>query len=162
MILMKIKNQILLSGTLCFMLVLSNISFGMSVQQVQSKSYNPNLESSTNTPDSTTASSVASSSSSSNSSSGSNNTVVIPEGASTKGTLDVYYVPKDITVSNGSTITWQNNDITAHTSTARDGSFDTGLFGGGKSASVTVNGQGTVDYYCTVHPWMTGTVTIQA
>jgi hypothetical protein len=45
-------------------------------------------------------------------------------------------------------------DIVAHTATARDASFDTGIVERGISKSAIVNGQGTVPYYCTIHPWM--------
>lgn len=93
---------------------------------------------------------------------GSGTTVIIPQGASNQGATEKYYQPENITVSSGSSVTWQNEDGVAHTATARDGSFDTGLFPAGQSASVTVEGQGAKDYNCTVHPWMTGSITVQA
>ncbi|MGD9671908.1 MAG: plastocyanin/azurin family copper-binding protein [Candidatus Nitrosocosmicus sp.] len=89
------------------------------------------------------------------------NTVIIPQGASSKGALQKYYNPEQITVSSGNSITWDNKDIAAHTATARDGSFDTGLIQSQNSASVTLEGQGNLDYYCTIHPWMTGSISFQ-
>ena len=59
----------------------------------------------------------------------------------------------------GSQVTWINKDTVQHTATADDGSFDTGLIGPGQKATVIVNEAGTIKYLCTIHPWMTGTLT---
>lgn len=96
-------------------------------------------------------------------------TVVISSGASVNQT-NQYYVPNSIQVSTGSNVTWINNDTAAHTATAGNpqqgpsGQFDTGLFNPGANASVTIQDQpgATIPYYCTVHPWMTATVTVVA
>ena len=56
-------------------------------------------------------------------------------------------------------MTWTNNDTVQHTVTADDGSFDTGLISPGQKATVTVNEAGTIKYICTIHPWMTATLT---
>jgi plastocyanin len=45
------------------------------------------------------------------------------------------------TVTNGTNVTWFNNDIVAHTATARDGSFETGIIAMATSKSALVNGQ---------------------
>jgi plastocyanin len=59
----------------------------------------------------------------------------------------------------GDTITWQNDDIFRHSATALDGSFDLDL-PAGESASMTVGAVGSVPFYCTYHPGMTGTLVI--
>jgi plastocyanin len=72
------------------------------------------------------------------------------------------FSPGTTTVHVGDTITWTNQDSIAHTATASDGSFDTGLLQKGKSGSHTFTKAGTIAYICSVHPSMKGTVTVAA
>lgn len=60
----------------------------------------------------------------------------------------------------GTTITVTNDDTTAHTFTADDGSFDTGTIQPGSSAQVTLGTAGTFAYHCDIHASMTGSVTV--
>jgi len=69
--------------------------------------------------------------------------------------------PTTITVQVGDTVTWTNQDSTAHTATAA-GAFDTGNIANGASKSITFATAGTFAYHCTIHPTMTGTVVVQA
>ena len=87
--------------------------------------------------------------------------ITIPQGAATRGAVENYYIPEQATVITNSNVTWINEDTVSHTATARDGSFDTGLFSGGASKSVKVTGQGNIPYYCIIHPWMTASLTVQ-
>ena len=60
--------------------------------------------------------------------------------ASTTVTIkDFEFTPAQITVNVGDTVTWNNDGPTAHSATASDGSFDTGIFGKGQSRSHTFN-----------------------
>ena len=88
--------------------------------------------------------------------------ITIPQGASTQqASLDLkYYTPVNATVSNDATITWTNKDIAPHTATANDGSFDTGIINVGSTGSATVKGQGDIQYHCTIHPWMHGSLLV--
>jgi plastocyanin len=74
------------------------------------------------------------------------------------------FSPDNITVVIGvnNTVTWTNNDISIHTVTANDGSFDSGYLNGGASFSYTFTRPGIYQYHCTIHPWMTGFVTVKA
>jgi plastocyanin len=72
------------------------------------------------------------------------------------------FSPHDITVAVGDSVTWTNSDAQGHTATADDGSFDTGTIGNGTSKSVTFATAGTFAYHCSIHPAMTGTVTVEA
>lgn len=65
-------------------------------------------------------------------------------------------------MSPGAKVTWQNKDSVIHTATAKDKSFDTGNIAAGSSGSATIKGQGKIDYFCTIHPTMTGTLTVAA
>jgi plastocyanin len=43
---------------------------------------------------------------------------------------------------------------------ATNGIFDSGLIASGDSYTNQFNEEGTFDYYCIAHPWMTGKVTV--
>jgi plastocyanin len=75
---------------------------------------------------------------------------------------DFQFTPSTITVHVGDTITWTNNGPSAHTATARGGSFDSGTLHKGQSASHTFTQPGTFAYYCRIHPFMHGTVVVLA
>ena len=74
------------------------------------------------------------------------------------------FIPAQITVKVGTTVTWTNNDSFAHTATSdSSGGWDTGNIAGGKSAAHTFNTAGTFPYRCTYHAamGMVGTVIVQ-
>jgi plastocyanin len=74
--------------------------------------------------------------------------------------VDVAFKPADIEVAVGATVDWTNDDPFAHTVTATDGSFDSGTMEGGEAFSQVFEQPGTFEYYCVIHPSMTGTITI--
>jgi plastocyanin len=75
---------------------------------------------------------------------------------------DFQFTPAQITINQGDTVTWTNNGPTAHSATAPNGSFDTGIFPAGQSRSHTFNEAGTFSYICTPHPQMQGTIVVNA
>lgn len=75
---------------------------------------------------------------------------------------DFQFSPGTTTISVGDTITWTNSGPSAHTATARDGSFDSGTLQKGASASHTFTQAGTFAYFCKIHPFMHGTVVVRA
>jgi plastocyanin len=75
---------------------------------------------------------------------------------------DFSFSPASITVNVGEAVTWTNSGPTAHSATANDGSFDTGVFPKGQSRSHTFQEAGTFSYICTPHPQMKGTVRVLA
>jgi plastocyanin len=68
--------------------------------------------------------------------------------------------PPNATVAPGTTVTWVNNDQTAHTVTANDGAFDSGTLQPGQSYSFKFDKAGTYAYHCNIHHDMTATVTV--
>ncbi|GJM38693.1 MAG: hypothetical protein DHS20C19_20600 [Acidimicrobiales bacterium] len=65
------------------------------------------------------------------------------------------------TTAGGTTIDVTNSDGAAHTLTARDGSFDTGLLSGGDRGTFTTPlAPGTYEFFCELHPSMTGTLIV--
>jgi plastocyanin len=90
-------------------------------------------------------------------------TVTIPSGAAEQ-TIAEFYLPNSISVKVSDTILWKNSDIGFHTVTSGkgspDGMFDSGLFGPGETFSRQFSSVGTIDYFCVVHPWMTGSISV--
>ena len=68
--------------------------------------------------------------------------------------------PPQITVQAGDTVEWKNEDIFAHTVTADDGSFDSGLIDRGHSWQMTVTTAQTLAYHCRPHPNMKATLIV--
>ncbi len=67
---------------------------------------------------------------------------------------NVSFQPAQLTVKPGETVEFRNEDIFAHTVTADDGSFDSGLIQPGSSWKLTVAKPGTIAYHCRPHPNM--------
>jgi plastocyanin len=64
------------------------------------------------------------------------------------------------TVSVGDTVVVENTDGAGHTWTAQDGTFDSGTLGSGDSFEFTFTESGEYDFFCQIHPSMTGTITV--
>ena len=73
---------------------------------------------------------------------------------------DNYFEPTDALVEPGTTLMWVNHGQEQHTVTADDGQFDSGVLNPGDSFLTTVEGSGTLTYHCTLHPEMTGSITV--
>ncbi|MDA0524286.1 cupredoxin domain-containing protein [Methanococcoides alaskense] len=72
------------------------------------------------------------------------------------------FAPEEIRISVGDTITWTNLDTAPHTATDNNDMFDSGTLAEGESFSMTFEEAGTYDYICTIHPYMKGTVIVEA
>ncbi len=70
--------------------------------------------------------------------------------------------PQAITVKAGERITWTNNDGAAHTVTFKDGSASSKSLAPGDVFTRAFDRPGTYAYACSFHPYMTGTVIVQA
>ena len=95
-------------------------------------------------------------------------TVEIPIGSSSPGCEESNecFSPASITINVGDTVEWKNTDTAAHTVTAGSpadgpsGTFDSSLIMADASYAFTFEEAGTFNYFCMVHPWMTGSVTV--
>lgn len=94
-------------------------------------------------------------------------TVTILEGSSVVGNPS--YGPETVTVGMDALVTWVNADAAPHTVTSGQAGdpdagrlFDSGSLGQGKKFSLPAKdlGAGEHDYYCTVHPFMKGSITV--
>jgi amicyanin len=75
---------------------------------------------------------------------------------------DYSFSPATLTVKQGTKVTWTNKDNVGHTVTSDSGpdSFDSGLLSNNQTFSFTFSKPGTYTYYCSVHPYMKGTVVV--
>jgi plastocyanin len=73
---------------------------------------------------------------------------------------NVAYAPATVSARVGDTIVWTNNDIVAHTATARDKSWDVMVLPK-KTGSFAVKKAGNIEYYCKFHPNMVGHIEVK-
>jgi plastocyanin len=71
------------------------------------------------------------------------------------------YNPNPIEINVGDTVTWINDDSSAHTVTSsNDSTFDSDIMRRGETFSFTFDNVGEYPYFCTLHPSMVGTVIV--
>jgi len=97
--------------------------------------------------------------------------VSIPAGSSVPGCEETNecWIPNEVTVDVGGEVTWTVDDSAAHTVTSGTPAdadsvgamFDSGLLMIDGEFKYTFDEEGTVDYFCIVHPWMQGMVIVQ-
>jgi len=85
-----------------------------------------------------------------------------PANANTVTIQNFAFLPGDITIKKGTTVTWTNNDSTAHSVNETDNQKgpDSGNLNPGDKYSFTFDQTGTFKYRCNLHPEMLGTVTV--
>lgn len=69
------------------------------------------------------------------------------------------FSPQDIKVKKGDTVTWKNEDAATHT--IKSDSFQSGDISTGGTYQHKFENAGTFNYSCSIHPSMTGTVTVE-
>jgi plastocyanin len=85
-----------------------------------------------------------------------------PSGSVVIKMVDTKFDPQDTTVGVGEQICWTNEDEIDHNAVAEKGAtFKSDLFGKGETFTASVDQPGTVEYVCTIHPGMTGTLTVE-
>ena len=90
--------------------------------------------------------------------------ISILSGSSEQGAPD--YEPDNALVEQGYVIEWNNNDDVAHTVTSSidfGETFDSSLIDAGSTFQIDTTSLeiGTHDYFCIVHPWMIGSITVE-
>jgi plastocyanin len=60
-----------------------------------------------------------------------------------------------------STVTWTSRDAARHTVTVRNGNVDSGELSGGQTFRSAFTTPGSFEYYCRIHPHMTGVVVVR-
>jgi len=84
--------------------------------------------------------------------------------ASSPGTVVIKnfdFMPMALTVKPGATISVHNEDSTSHTLTATNGAFTTGNIGPGATKTfMAPTRSGRYSFDCSIHQYMTGTLTV--
>ena len=94
--------------------------------------------------------------------------VIIPIKVSRPGCdiEDICYIPPNIVVEKGKSVTWLNEDSSFHSVTSGfypepSGLFDSGHLDPYQSYTLSFDEIGTYDYFCTLHPWMFAQVIVE-
>ena len=74
----------------------------------------------------------------------------------------IQFVPDSVTINEGDSVIWINNDGVPHTSTSDSSLWDSGILNNGDSYTLQLNTAGEYPYHCTVHPSMLGNITVQS
>ena len=69
------------------------------------------------------------------------------------------FLPANLEVDPGTTVRWVNNSSVTHHVVSNTGLFNE-ILNPGQSYSFTFNNTGSFDYECTIHPGMTGSITV--
>lgn len=91
--------------------------------------------------------------------------VIIPQ-----GNYDVansaFYIPLNLLISKGTTVVWINDDTVPHAVQSQDeegnviGVFNSAPLKTGERFAHTFDDEGVYNYFCTLHPWRVGVVTV--
>lgn len=94
--------------------------------------------------------------------------VACPPSGTTNVTIQNFaFTPSLVTVNANDIVKWTNNDASTHTVTSGstppigDGTFSSGNLGGGTDVCVQFPTAGSYAYFCSIHNFMTGSVTVQ-
>ena len=66
-----------------------------------------------------------------------------------------------LTMKAGTTVIWVNNDDIPHLVSEKDGKFRSSALDTGDKFSQTFSTAGTVEYFCAIHPHMTGKIVVE-
>ena len=75
---------------------------------------------------------------------------------------NIKFNPRDIRIDPGDTVRWENADSERHNAIGEDGKFETPIISKGESSQHTFNSPGKIDYFCSIHANMDGTITVGA
>jgi plastocyanin len=91
--------------------------------------------------------------------------VIIPNGNSEVGNVG-FYVPLNLQITAGTTVVWVNDDNIQHTIQSQDEKgnvmslFNSKALKTGERFAYKFNEPGVYHYFCTIHPWRVGVVTV--
>jgi amicyanin len=72
------------------------------------------------------------------------------------------FAPQQVTVKAGTTVTWINDDDVPHTVASSTKAFKSKTLDTKDKFSFTFTTPGTYEYFCSLHPHMTGAVVVEA
>ena len=71
------------------------------------------------------------------------------------------FVPQRVTIKPGTTVTWVNEDDIPHAIAATGKEFRSKVLDTNDKYSFTFTTAGTFEYFCSLHPHMTGTIVVE-
>ena len=71
------------------------------------------------------------------------------------------FVPQRVTIKPGTTVTWVNDDDIPHAIAATGKEFRSKVLDTNDKYSFTFTTAGTFEYFCSLHPHMTGTIVVE-
>jgi len=87
----------------------------------------------------------------------------LAQSAASRVAIDNFtFQPARLTVTAGTTVTWTNKDDIPHAVAAVDKLFKSKALDTDDSYSFTFTTPGTYQYFCSIHPHMTGTIVVEA
>jgi plastocyanin len=72
------------------------------------------------------------------------------------------FTPQSVTVKAGTTVTWTNQDDIPHTVASTTKAFKSKTLDTDDKFSFTFTTPGSYEYFCSLHPHMTGTIVVEA
>jgi plastocyanin len=91
--------------------------------------------------------------------------VLIPNGNSAQVNTG-FFIPLNLEATRGTTVIWQNDDNIGHTVQSQDAHgnvipmFNSGVLKTGDTFSYKFEKPGVYHYFCTIHPWRIGVITV--
>ncbi len=87
-----------------------------------------------------------------------------PPGTHNVGMSGLAFVPSTLTIQVGENVTWTNNEAVTHTVVSDNATdpFSSGVLSYGQTYTHRFNQVGVFPYHCSLHPGMTGTITVVA
>jgi len=91
--------------------------------------------------------------------------IVIPNGNADVGNVG-FYIPLNLQVTTGTTVVWVNDDNIQHTIQSQDEKgnvlslFNSKALKTGERFAYKFTESGVYHYFCTIHPWRVGVVTV--
>jgi plastocyanin len=90
-------------------------------------------------------------------------TAALAEPAAVEVKIDNFtFTPQHLTVKPGTTVTWINEDDIPHTVAATDKGFKSKVLDTNDKFSFTFATAGSFEYFCSLHPHMTGTIVVES
>ena len=92
--------------------------------------------------------------------------IIIPNGNANIGHTG-FYIPLNLEVKEDTTVVWVNEDTVPHTVQSIDekgniiGLFNSAPLDTGERFAYTFEKEGTYNYFCSLHPWRVGVVTVR-
>ena len=88
-------------------------------------------------------------------------TVAAATRATTVEIVNFAFAPKDLTVTAGTTVTWKNADDSPHRIADINGAYASAALDTEDSFSHTFAVPGVYKYFCSIHPYMKGTIAVK-